>query len=70
MAGAIVTERQQIDAIGNSARGGKLVGFFVDDDAKADRYLAQLLARFPTITLVDRRPFRGVVLVRVRGQAS
>jgi hypothetical protein len=65
-----VTEREQIDAIGKSTRGGKLVGFFVDDDAKADRYVAQLRARFPTITIVDRRPLFGAVLVRVQGQAS
>ena len=65
-----MTEREQIDAIGHSTRGGKLVGFFVDDDAKADRYVAQLCARFPTIIIVDRKPLFGVVLVRVRGQAS
>jgi hypothetical protein len=65
-----VTEREQIDAIGHSARGGKLIGFFVDDDAKADRYIAQLLALFPTLTIVDRRPLFGAVLVRVRGQAN
>jgi len=65
-----VTEREQITAIGNSARGGALVGFFVDDDAKADRYIAQLRAQFPTLVIVDRRPMLGAVLVRVRGSAN
>jgi hypothetical protein len=65
-----MNEREQITAIGNSARGGALVGFFVDDDAKADRYIARLRAEFPTITIVDRRPMLGVVLVRVRGAAN
>jgi hypothetical protein len=44
-----------------------MFGFFVDDDAKADRYIAQLLAQFPTLTIVDRRPLFGAVLVRVQG---
>ena len=65
-----MNEREQITAIGNSARGGALVGFFVDDDAKADRYIAKLRAQFPAIVIVDRRPLLGAVLVRVRGAAN
>lgn len=65
-----MTEREQITAIGNAARGGALIGFFVDDDAKADRYIAQLRAKFPTVVVVDRRPMLGAVLVRVRGSAN
>jgi hypothetical protein len=65
-------EMDRIDAIGKAAIGGALVGFVVEDDAKADRYIAALQQRFPTVSVVDRitGPVAGTVLVRVRGRAN
>ena len=65
-------ENDQIEAIGRTASGGALVGFIVDDDEKADRYIAKLAKRFPVVRVIDRMagPVKGTILVRVRGAAN
>lgn len=40
---ADLPEDDRIRIIGESAASGQTVGFFVDDDAKADRYIKKLL---------------------------
>jgi len=59
-------EAEQIDAIGMLAAQGSIVGFVVDDEEKADRYLIQLHARH-RVRLVGRGPgpVAGSILVRV-----
>lgn len=59
-------ERDRIDAIGKAASDGALVAFIVEDDAKADRYLKQLHARFK-IRVVERGagPVKNTVYVKV-----
>lgn len=44
-----------------------VIGFVVDDDAKADRYISKLLAASSQVRLIDRGPgpVKGTVLVRV-----
>lgn len=39
-------EDERIRLIGQRAELGERVGFFVDDDAKADRYVNKLITRF------------------------
>jgi hypothetical protein len=48
-------EDERIDIIGRNARDGAVVGFVVEDDAKADRYVKKLLARH-RVRLVSRGP--------------
>ena len=59
-------EDKRIDAIAAAAAGGKIVGFLVDDDRVADRYIQKLGDR---VSFIDRRHAtadrHGVVLVRV-----
>jgi hypothetical protein len=59
-------EKERIDAIGHAASGGALVAFVVEDDAKADRYLKQLHARF-RIRVIERGagPVKDTVFVKV-----
>lgn len=59
-------ERERIDLIGRTATDGHVVGFIVEDDAKADRYLAQLHERFK-IRVVERGvgPVENTVFVKV-----
>lgn len=54
-----MTEDEQIDAIGKAAmtkKHGKppVIGVAVDDDAKADRYIAKLKERFPLVIVLSR----------------
>lgn len=43
---ADLQEDDRIAIIGQAAEGGKRVAFVVEDDAKADRYIKKLTARF------------------------
>lgn len=62
-------EDDRITAIGQAAMKGNLVGFIVEDDEKADRYVKKLRAQFPLVSVVDRMagPVKNTILVRVRG---
>lgn len=66
---ADLPEDDRITAIGTAATAGDLVGFFVDDDEKADRYLRKLTERFPLVRVVSRGGpndfLKGTVFVRV-----
>jgi hypothetical protein len=63
---ADLSEDTRIDIIGNTASSGALVGFVVDDDEKADRYVKKLRERFK-VSIIDRGagPVANTVLVRV-----
>jgi hypothetical protein len=50
---ADLPEEKRINAIGNAAEKGQRVVFFVDDDPKADRYIAKLTAQF-RVKVVER----------------
>jgi hypothetical protein len=64
---ADLPEDTRIEAIASAAESGELVGFVVEDDAKADRYVKKLV-KF-AVRIVDRKHFtlngRDMVLVRV-----
>ena len=72
-----LNENDRIRVIGESVMNAPasssdkpmMSGFFVDDDTKADRYIAKLQKQFPGIRVIDRKLVhteRGnVVLVRV-----
>jgi len=68
---ANMPEDHRIEIIGNEVMrrpAGKLIGFVVEDYAKARRYCDELKARFPEL-LVDysgRGPVRGTWLVRLK----
>jgi len=58
-------ENERIDHMGRVAAAGEVVGFFVENDAKADRYLARLLERH-AIRLIWRGPGpEGSILVKI-----
>lgn len=50
---ADLPEGRRIAIIGQAAESA-VVGFFVDDDAKADRYIEKLRARYK-VRLIDRK---------------
>ena len=71
-----MTEDERIDFIGRSVMNTPATStdkpvmnaFIVEDDAKADRYIEKLRAKFPGIRVIDRLdgPVRGLhVTVRV-----
>lgn len=61
-----VGEDDRITTIGQAAERGQLAGFIVDDDEKANRYIAKLVQRFK-VTVVDRMAGpANTILVRVR----
>jgi hypothetical protein len=69
---ADLPEDDRIALIGAAAETGQIVGFFVDDDAKADRYIRKLLAAH-RVRLIDRAidvVVKGTVFVRVGPQES
>lgn len=69
---ADLPENERIAIIGQTAASGQVVGFFVDDDAKADRYLKKLLAGY-SVRLIDRKKdavVKGTVMVRVGPKES
>lgn len=51
---ADLPEDDRIRVIGETAEHGERVGFFVDDDAKADRYIKKLTERF-RVQVVERK---------------
>lgn len=61
-----LSEADRIDLIGNAAVNGAVVGFVVEDDEKADRYVKQLRERFQ-VHVIDRGPgpVANTVLVKV-----
>lgn len=60
------SEDTRIGIIGRQAMDyRRVIGFIVEDDAKADRYVGKLEKLFPGITVIDRTPFQDKVLVRV-----
>jgi hypothetical protein len=63
-------EDDRIAVIAKTAAHGHVVGFVVEDDAKADRYITKL-ARYQ-VRIIDRGagPVRGTVLVRVGPKES
>lgn len=68
---ADLPEDERIDIIGRMASHGKVVGVFVDDDVKADRYIDKLVTRYP-VRIVDRGPgiTAGTVMFRVGPKES
>lgn len=58
-------EDHRVDLIGPIAESGDIVGFVVEDEAKANRYLTKLFARY-RIRLIKRSPYMaGTVLVQI-----
>lgn len=64
---AHLPEDDQIGVIGRTAEQGERVGFFVENDAKADRYIAKLTKRFKVQLLqrINDVPVVGTVFVRI-----
>lgn len=72
---ASVKEDDRIQIIGRTIMEGsrsesgksKVVGFVVEDDEKADRYINKLMSKFPCVNVISRGvgPVKGTVLVRV-----
>jgi hypothetical protein len=63
---ADLPEDERITIIGRQAER-KIVGFFVDDDEKADRYIDKLIQRFK-IRVIERVPnllVKNTVFVKV-----
>jgi hypothetical protein len=68
-------EDTRIDMIGNATMSGKqsssekplVIGFVVENHAKADRYVKKLQEKFPSIRIIDRfdGPVKNTVTVRV-----
>ena len=52
---ADLPEDDRIRVIGETAESGDRVGFFVDDDAKADRYIRKLTKWYPRVEVVERK---------------
>ena len=64
---ADLPEDARIDIIGQAAELGERVGFFVDNDATADRYIEKLTKRFK-VAVLERKPdvlVKGTVFVKV-----
>jgi hypothetical protein len=64
---ADLPENDRIAIIGKTAESGQIVGFFVDDEPKADRYIAKLLKRFK-VKVIERgrwSPVKNAVLVKI-----
>ena len=60
-----IPEDEQIATMGQMAADGRTVGFFVDDDAKADRYLEKLQAGY-AVRVISRGPWPGgIVFCRI-----
>lgn len=51
---ADLPEDERIRIIGQTAETGERVGFFVDDDVKADRYIEKLTRKF-RVQVVERK---------------
>lgn len=62
---ADLPEDDRLTIIGTAAAGGRLIGFVVDDDAKADRYIAKLTQRFKVRIIQRAAGPHGMILVQV-----
>ena len=64
-------EDDRIKVIAETAASGEIVGFVVEDDAKADRYVEKL-GKYPAVRVIDRMPgpIKGCVLVRVGAKGN
>lgn len=64
---ANMPEDARIQVIGQTAALGQKVGFFVDDNTKADRYIEKLTTRFDVVVLERKADVlvKGTVFVRV-----
>lgn len=62
---ADLPEDERIRIIAQTAQAGEIVGFVVDDEPKADRYIRKLRA-YP-VRIIDRGPgpVKDTVMVRV-----
>lgn len=67
-----VSEDDRIQTIGQKVmRDGLTCGFIVEDEAKADRYMAKLKEKFPGIVEEARTQLTPVtILVRVKSTLS
>ena len=67
---ADLPEDERINVIARAAADGHIVGFIVDDEPKADRYIRKLAAH--PVRVIDRAPgpVKGTVLVRVGPKES
>ncbi len=67
---ADLPEDERIEIIARTAAAGEIVGFVVDDDPKAERYIRKL-RRFD-VRVIDKKagPVRGTVMVRVGPKES
>lgn len=63
-------EDDRITAIGEAARAGNVVGVAVEKGEKADRYVAKMAERFPTVGLIKRLPFTSGVELLQFGPAT
>ena len=63
---ADLPEDDRISVIGATAASGKIVGFIVETDSKADRYIRKLLRGWPSVRVMDRGPgpVAGTIIVR------
>ncbi len=61
-----LAEDDRITIIGQQVEKGLTVGFVVEDNDKADRYIEKLMNRFP-VDVVARgsSPVKGTILVKV-----
>lgn len=60
-------EDKRIDIIGSYAmRDGKVVGFVVEDEKKANRYIKKLKEKFPMVKETGRFMLAGQVCVKVQ----
>lgn len=67
-----LTEDERIDHMGKTLMDAPKrsdmmpmkIAVIVEDQAKAERYIAKFKAKFPEVRFIDRHPFQGAVLIR------
>lgn len=62
-----ITEDERIALIAETAKSN-IVGFIVEDDDKADRYIHKLRVLVPNIKILFRGPLHGAIVVKVTVQ--
>jgi hypothetical protein len=67
---ADLPEDDRIRIIAEAVEAGQVVGFFVDDDPKADRYIRKLGARVRVIERKANVLVKGTVFVKVGPRES
>lgn len=68
-----LSENQRIKEIAKSLREAKpkdpdkpvVIGFIVENNEKADRYIKKLTMAMPGVRVIDRFPFNGAIAVKV-----